>query len=120
MALRMDFTSIDIFFKSLLCTKNLQNYLFAFEILRIVQFTSGKFSSKRCLKFYDLSWLHSRLLLPCFIFRQQMFEFDNSMKDDDKDSFHFVAYMHINGRLYELDGLKDGPVDLGMQSDLLF
>ena len=49
-----------------------------------------------------------------------MFEFDNSMKDDDKDSFHFVAYMHINGRLYELDGLKDGPVDLGMQSDLLF
>lgn len=45
--------------------------------------------------------------------RQQMFEFDYSSKDEDKDSYHFVAYVPINGRIYELDGLKDGPVDLG-------
>ena len=40
-----------------------------------------------------------------------MFEFDEVSRKDE-DTFHFVAYVPINGRLYELDGLKEGPVDL--------
>lgn len=44
--------------------------------------------------------------------RQTLFELD-SKSPNKEDVFHFVGYVPINGRLYELDGLKEGPVDLG-------
>uniref|UniRef100_A0A672Q471 Ubiquitin carboxyl-terminal hydrolase n=1 Tax=Sinocyclocheilus grahami TaxID=75366 RepID=A0A672Q471_SINGR len=49
--------------------------------------------------------------------RQQMFEFDAKSSAKEEDAFHFVSYVPANGRLYELDGLREGPIDLGVYNE---
>ena len=44
--------------------------------------------------------------------RQTLFELDNKSSGKE-DVFHFVGYVPVDGRLYELDGLKEGPIDHG-------
>ncbi|XP_075238995.1 ubiquitin carboxyl-terminal hydrolase isozyme L5-like [Convolutriloba macropyga] len=45
--------------------------------------------------------------------RHQVFEIEEQTQAKDEDLFHFVGYVPFNGRLYELDGLQEGPLDHG-------
>jgi ubiquitin carboxyl-terminal hydrolase L5 len=48
---------------------------------------------------------HNKFAKPePFIFSQK-----RRAKDDD-DVFHFVAYLHFRNNVYEIDGLKEGPI----------
>lgn len=45
--------------------------------------------------------------------RQDPFVSDEKVASDSDEVFHFIAYVPHQGRVYELDGLKPGPMILG-------
>lgn len=45
--------------------------------------------------------------------RQSMFEGAKTNEEEEEESFHFISYVPIDGQLFELDGLKRSPVNLG-------
>lgn len=44
---------------------------------------------------------------------QQQFVVENSVMMEKEDPFHFVAYIPHDGKVYELDGLQEGPREHG-------
>jgi len=45
--------------------------------------------------------------------RQTLFEIESKVASKDDELYHFIGYLPYGGRVYEMDGLQDGPIDHG-------
>ena len=46
-----------------------------------------------------------------------MIEESETTSGKGEDVFHFISYLPVNGKLYELDGLQQGPICFGECSE---
>ncbi len=89
-------------------------------------FTTGFDAAVRLYYYLSMSWfdlLQSRGLclsnselirtVHNSFARRELFEMVDLRAPEKDDNYHFVTFLPIDGRIYEFDGLREGPIDLG-------
>ena len=61
----------------------------------------------------DALWVRFKEGRNLFWSGEQEINHADVQAEKDDDVFHFVSFLPIGGRIYELDGLKAGPIDHG-------
>ena len=81
------------------------------DLTDLIAFTTGMDPQTRGLVITSSDWLreaHNALSPPSSIALE-----DPDMKKTSEDAYHFIVYMPYMGSIYELDGLKEAPVEHG-------
>ncbi|NWI28539.1 UCHL5 hydrolase, partial [Sula dactylatra] len=103
---------LDTIFFAKQCSSSARSFLCVFSglvschIMRCI--CSVSLSRPKLVKMKGLALSNSEVIRQVHnsFARQQMFEFDAKSSAKEEDAFHFVSYVPVNGRLYELDGLR--------------